>query len=42
MLTRKVIQEAKLIAAKGKLSSLGWVDTSKMFVKDLKVALKAK
>ena len=42
MLMRKVIQEAKLNAAKEKLCLLGWVDTSKMFVKDLKAVLKAK
>ena len=41
MIMRKVIQEAKLNAAKEKLCLLGWVDTSKMFVKDLKAVLKA-
>ena len=42
MLMRKVMQEATFAAMKEKLGTLGWIDTSKMLVKDLKAVLKLK
>ena len=41
-LMRKVVQEATFAAMKEKLETLGWIDTSKMLVKDLKAVLKLK
>ena len=39
MLLRKAIQEARLIAQQDSLSAVGWVDSSKLLLKDLKTLL---